>query len=154
MHDTLIIKVLLADDDKDDCFLFREALQEIPMASELKVVNNGEQLMHYLIDEAEELPTILFLDLNMPRKNGFSCLEEIKGNENLKQIPVIIFSTSYDAHVAELLFKKGAQHYISKPADFSQLIKIIEYSLKLILQEKTSSPLKGNFLLSNLKSTT
>ncbi|MCO4294656.1 response regulator [Solitalea sp. MAHUQ-68] len=154
MDDTSPIKVLLADDDKDDCFLFKEALEEVSLATQLKVVNNGEQLMHYLTKEAVEFPNVLFLDLNMPRKNGFACLEEIKSSENLMHIPVIIFSTSYDENIADRLFKKGAQHYICKPAEFSQLIKIIECSLKLILKEKTSSPLKENFLLSTLKLTT
>src|SRR5436190_20290480 len=89
------IGILLADDDKDDCFLFREALSELPVPTNLVTVHDGEQLMSYLTEHAKDLPDVLFLDLNMPRKNGFECLTEIKHTDTLKDLPVIMFSTSY-----------------------------------------------------------
>lgn len=146
------LNILLADDDKDDCLLFQDVLKELTMPTTFKAVHDGEQLMRHLKEATNELPTVLFLDLNMPRKNGFACLEEIKRCENLKKILVIIFSTSYDEKIADLLYKNAAHYYICKPADFSQLRKIIEHSLRLISKKKTSQPPKEKFLLNNLKS--
>src|ERR1041384_4215132 len=83
------IQILLSDDDKDDCFLFREALSELPHQTHLEIVNDGEQLMNYLHEHADRLPDVLFLDLNMPRKNGFECLSEIKHNDKLSSLPVV-----------------------------------------------------------------
>src|ERR1017187_552055 len=89
------IKILFADDDADDRFFFDKALKEIPIANHLTSVNDGEQLMNYLSGNSENIPDILFLDLSMPRKNGFECLVEIRQNEKFKDIKVIMFSTSY-----------------------------------------------------------
>jgi CheY-like chemotaxis protein len=132
------IQILLADDDKDDCFLFREALSELPIETNLETVHDGEQLMTYLNEHMENLPDVLFLDLNMPRKNGFECLSEIKFNDKLKQLPVIMFSTSYprDMHyeqdIMKLLYKIGAQDYIRKPENFNLLKQVIQTSLSKI----------------------
>lgn len=142
------IHILLGDDDKDDCLFFNEALEELQMSTRLTVVDNGEQLLSHL--QKEILPDVLFLDLNMPRKSGFACLEEIKGNESLKQIPVIIYSTSYEESIANELYKKGAHYYICKPGDFVDLKKIVKQALQLILTNRASQPTKEKFLLSNL----
>ena len=88
-----------------------------------------------LTKNSNEIFDVLFLDLNMPRKNGFACLEEIKLSEQLKSLPVIVFSTSYDQSVADLLNKNGVQYYICKPADFSELKEIIQQALMLIAQK-------------------
>ena len=85
--------ILLADDDKDDCMFFKEALQELELSTQLTTVYDGTQLMQYLTENTDQLPDVIFLDLNMPRKNGFTCLEEIMRNEKLKSLPVIMFST-------------------------------------------------------------
>jgi CheY-like chemotaxis protein len=129
------IRILLADDDKDDRFLFREALSELPVQADLITVHDGEELMNWLEENTSDLPDILFLDLNMPRKNGFECLTEIKQNEKLQKLPVIMFSTSYprDLHyeqdLMKLLYKIGAQEYIRKPDDFNQLKVVIHNAL-------------------------
>ena len=102
------LNLLLADDDTDDCIFFKEALKEFPLSTHLTTVHNGEQLMQLLTNETNELPHVLFLDLNMPRKNGFECLSEIKLNKKLKQLPVIIFSTSFEQDDVNLLYKNGA----------------------------------------------
>jgi CheY-like chemotaxis protein len=135
------IQILLADDDKDDCFLFREALSEIPVATNLETVHDGEQLMTYLNEHSENLPHVLFLDLNMPRKNGFECLSEIKFNDKLKDLPVIMFSTSYprDMHyeqdIMKILYKIGAMDYIRKPENFNQLKQVIHGKLVKIEEQ-------------------
>jgi CheY-like chemotaxis protein len=141
------LNILLADDDTDDCIFFKEALEELLLSTHLTTVNDGEQLMQLLNNETTELPHILFLDLNMPRKNGFECLSEIKLNEKLKQLPIIMFSTSFEQEVVNLLYKNGAQYFIRKPSEFSQFKKIIQQSLTLIEQGNISQPTRENFVL-------
>lgn len=138
--DTEKIHILLADDDKDDCFLFREALSELPVHTELTTVHDGEQLMNYLMENKHELPDVLFLDLNMPRKNGFECLTEIKHHDSLGSLPVIMFSTSYprdmgyEQDIIKVLYNIGAQDYIRKPEDFTKLKEVIHKMLLKIQQ--------------------
>jgi len=134
----LALNILLSDDDKDDRFFFNHALDKIPFETILTVVNDGEQLMSYLKAYSDELPDVLFLDLNMPRKNGFECLYEIKHNKKLKELPVIMFSTSYpfdsgyEKAMIKNLLKIGAFDYIRKPGDFDEMTKIILDSLLTI----------------------
>jgi CheY-like chemotaxis protein len=136
------LNILLADDDTDDCSFFKEAVEELLLSTQLTAVNDGEQLMQLLTNETNELPDVLFLDLNMPRKNGFECLSEIKGNQKLRQLPVIIFSTSFEQEVVNLLYKNGAQYFIRKPSEISQFKKIIHQTfITLII------PTRENFVL-------
>jgi len=141
------INILLADDDADDRIFFEEALEGYSLTTHLTAVHDGEQLMQLLTKDTNEVPHVLFLDLNMPRKNGFECLTEIKLNQKLKQFPVIIFSTSFEQEVVNQLYKIGAQYFIRKPAAFSQFKQIIQHTLQLIAQENISQPDRGNFVL-------
>lgn len=134
----------LADDDLDDCTFFKEALEKLPITTKLTIVNNGVQLMSLLNTTDFTLPDVLYLDLNMPHKNGLDCLQEMKSDERLKQIPIIIFSTSFDKEVVELLYEHGAHYYIRKPAEFQNLKNISSKSLDLISQSK---PTKENFII-------
>jgi CheY-like chemotaxis protein len=144
------IRILLADDDKDDRFLFREALSEVSLQTELETVHDGEQLMNYLEEHKDHLPDVVFLDLNMPKKNGFECLTEIKTHEKLENLPVIMFSTSYprDIHYEEdmikMLYKIGAYDYLRKPTDFSELKTIIRDTLEKIKDHKLNHKGKEN----------
>lgn len=141
------LSVLLADDDKDDCFLFEAVIEEIPLAVDLTVVHDGVELMELLANLHGKLPHILFLDLNMPRKNGFECLDDIRSNSKLSQLPVVIYSTSFDQEIANELYKKGADYYIQKPSSFSKLQKVIHQALIQISQEKQAQPPKEEFIL-------
>ena len=141
------LKILLADDDIDDCIFFKEALVELLLSTHLTTVNDGEQLMQLLTNETNVLPNVLFLDLNMPRKNGFECLTEIKLSKKLKQLPVIVFSTSFEQEVVNQLYKNGAQYFIRKPSEFSQFKNIIQLSLALITKENISQPTRENFVI-------
>jgi CheY-like chemotaxis protein len=146
---TTPLNLLLADDDPDDCIFFKDALEELPVSAKLTTVNDGVQLMQ-LLSKKEVLPDVLYLDLNMPRKNGFDCLAEIKMDEKLKQLPVIIFSTSFDKEVVNHLHEKGAHFYIRKPAEFTQLKKVIHKSLELIADANKQQPSIDKFLINNL----
>ena len=127
--------VLLADDDEDDCFFFQEALNELPASAHLTVVHDGEQLMQLLAKTTDSLPDVLFLDLNMPRKNGFECLLEIRSNEQLKQLPVVILSTSFDRAMADRLYRSGANCCMSKPSVHPELKSLIQQALTLVAQK-------------------
>ena len=140
------LNILLADDDTDDCFLFKEALEELPVKTELITVNDGVYLIQYLCQNENQLPHVLYLDLNMPRKNGFECLTEIKQHQKLNQIPVIIFSTSFDTEIVNLLYKHGAHYYIRKPAEFPKLSEILLKSIHLI-DTNNHQPAKEKFVL-------
>lgn len=129
------LNILLADDDTDDRQFFEKALMEIPIATHLNIVHDGEQLMSYLSENHNKLPDILFLDLSMPRKTGFECLAEIKENETLKNIPVFVFTTSFgrdadfERSLTNTLTNIGAEQYIRKPGDFEELKVIIRNAL-------------------------
>ena len=126
--------LLLADDDTDDCLFFEEVLEDLPFATSLCIVNDGVELMNFLTTRLDDLPDALFLDLNMPRKSGFECLTEIKLIDELKNLPIVIFSTSLDMAVVNQLYAKGANYYICKPGEFCSLKKVIEEAIELILQ--------------------
>ncbi len=148
------LNILLADDDKDDRLFFKMALDALTISTQLTTVVDGEKLMVYLSENARQLPDVLLLDLNMPRKNGFECLSEIKLNNTLKQLPVIIFSTSFEQEVINLLYQNGAQYFMRKPAEFLQLKKIIQQTVTLISKDlpvaqagNISQPTRENFVL-------
>jgi CheY-like chemotaxis protein len=136
------LNILLADDDTDDCLFFKKALEELQLSTHLINVHDGEQLMNFLSENSEHLPDVLFLDLSMPRKNGFECLSEIKENKKLKDLPVVIFSTSfpqdrnYEENMINTLSKMGAPHYIRKSSDFAQLKQIIHKTLIMVVGKK------------------
>ena len=118
------LNILLADDDEDDCMFFKRALDEMDLSTQFFAVHDGEQLIKHLSENLTHLPHIIFLDYNMPRKNGLECLHEIKNNNDLKHIPVVMFSTSNNWDTINSLFKSGAHVYIRKPSDFGQLKQV------------------------------
>ena len=146
------LNVLFADDDSDDRSFFEKALKEVAISTNLTTVNDGELLMKYLADNSEQLPNVLFLDLNMPRKNGFECLCEINENEKLKDLSVVIFSTSYpqdksyELGMISNLFNLGAHVYIRKPTDLNQLKQLLDHSLRMVV-EKVVSNIRLKYIL-------
>lgn len=141
------LHLLLADDDTDDRFFFNKALKVLSIPSDLVTVEDGAKLMAYLSDNSTQLPDVLFLDLNMPRKNGSECLEEIKCNELLKHLPVIIYSTSLHEDVADVLYKNGAHYYIRK-GGLAELEKTLQDVLTMIQDKKFTRPPRNKFILS------
>jgi CheY-like chemotaxis protein len=141
------LNIFLADDDKEDCLLFKEALEELSVSAKLTTFENGEQLIETLNKKQNKLPDVLFLDLNMPRKNGFVTLGEIKRNNELDSLPVIIFSTSFEQKQINQVFRDAAHYYIRKPTEFSELKKIINKALTLITQENNPLPGKEKFII-------
>jgi len=141
------LNLLLADDDIDDCFFFQEALEELPIPARLTTVHDGVQLMELLATIEKPLPDALFLDLNMPLKSGFDCLAEIKMMDTLTDLPVIVYSTSLNLEVIDLLYQKGVQYYICKPGEYDKLQKVIYEAVTLISQNKSIQPSRDSFIL-------
>ncbi len=139
------LNVLLADDDEDDRWLFEQALSDIKIKSNLSLYKNGKELMDYLKNMTRK-PHLIFLDLNMPVKNGMECLKEIRQDDNLKDIPIAIYSTSSSEKDIENTFINGANIYINKPNNFAALKKVVEKVLQLNWQYQTSNLNKENFL--------
>jgi CheY-like chemotaxis protein len=141
-----MINILLADDDKDDRFFFERALNDLPVFVQVKNVKDGEQLIQYLESNVSRLPDVLFLDLNMPRKNGSECLAEIKSHKQLKNLPVVIYSTALNETVVDILYKKGAHFYIRK-CELPELKKILNEILPAIADKKIRRPSRDEFVL-------
>jgi CheY-like chemotaxis protein len=135
LEKTIVTHILLADDDEDDRTLFMDALRELYSNVKLTTAKNGVDLMRLLESWKGSLPDVLFLDLNMPLKNGFECLDEIKAEERLSQLPVVILSTSSQKDTMEILFKKKASMYIKKPGTYPELRTAIEQTLNTHFRE-------------------
>lgn len=141
------LHILLADDDESDRFLFTEAFSELKITTIVSTVNNGIQLMEWLNMKNIRLPYLLFLDLNMPRKNGLECLKEIKSNKKLKDIFIAIYSTSDNEKDMENTFLYGANIYIIKPNDFNKLKQVLKKVVETAFQYQDQSMKRENFLL-------
>ncbi|WP_339839476.1 response regulator [uncultured Maribacter sp.] len=139
--------ILLVDDDKDDCDIFKEALDELGIAFILTVLHNGMELLDYLSSEVASYPDILFLDLNMPRKSGLECIKEMKSSTILSTIPIVIYSTSFNTHVVDELYDLSAHYYIQKPSSYKCLKKVINQAIHLISKENKTSITRANFVI-------
>lgn len=125
----MIRNIILTDDDADDCSLFSEALHEVYSDISLTIINDGVSLMKKLNHLVQQPPEVIFLDLNMPLKNGFECLQEIRNTPKFSNIPIIIYSTSSNKDIVEKTFQHGANFYICKPATYNALKKTIAHVL-------------------------
>ncbi|MEZ4877143.1 MAG: response regulator [Flavobacterium sp.] len=141
------LTITLADDDEDDRLFFQDAFEELKINTNVTTCNDGVELMEYLSNPDTTLPNILFLDLNMPRKNGFECLLEIKKESRFDNIAIAIYSTSSSEEDIENTFVHGANIYIKKPSDFATLKKVLSEVVTLNWQYHTSGLNKENFLL-------
>lgn len=141
------IHIILADDDEDDRLFFVDAFEELKINTKVKTLNDGVELINYLSQDDVQLPNVLFLDLNMPRKNGLECLEEIKANPKFDDIAIAIYSTSASEEDIENTFVQGANIYIKKPDDFGTLKKILSEVVTINWQYHTNGLNKDNFLL-------
>jgi CheY-like chemotaxis protein len=146
-HDYPFIRIILADDDPDDCFFFQEALRELDIPSDLDIVNNGEELIRHL-NLKEDLPDILFLDLNMPKKNGCACLREIRNDSRWKDLFVVMYSTTLDETIIQTLSANGANHFIQKPVLFNTLKRMIRRALEVALADKSNPQKSSAFVIS------
>lgn len=139
--------VLLADDDKDDIDDFMEAFNSLQLNIELHAVKNGIDLMEYLNDPSTKIPDLVFLDLNISKKSGLECLIEIRKIKQLKNLTIVIYSTSSSEKDMEDTFVNGANVYIKKPAHLTVLKKLLSQVLTINWQYHTSGLNRDNFLM-------
>ncbi len=127
---TKLIEILLAEDNDDDVVLIEEAFVEAKIANCLHVVRDGQEAIWYLRQEGEykdvSRPGLLLLDINMPKKNGFEVLKEIKADTALRRIPVIMLTTSNRDEDIIKSYDEGACTYIRKPVDFDRLKDVVK----------------------------
>lgn len=126
------IGILVADDDPDDRLFIKEAIEEVRLANDLTLVNDGVELMDYLHRRGEyeylsgyPLPGLILLDLNMPRKDGREALQEIKSHPDLRRIPVVVLTTSKADEDILRTYDLGANSFISKPVTFEKLVEVM-----------------------------
>lgn len=125
------ITILVADDDHEDCMLIKEAFNENRLVNNLIFVNDGEMLIQYLKHEGQfadqtthPRPGLILLDLNMPKKDGREALKEIKQDPKLKDIPVVVFTTSKAEEDIFKTYNLGVNSFITKPVTFDSLVSI------------------------------
>ncbi len=140
--------IYLADDDEDDRLFFQDALSEVCKEVQLTIAKDGVELMDILYLPPSPLPDVIFLDLNMPAKNGFECLEEIKKSELLKHLPIIIFSTTVQEDAVNKVYKEGANFYIRKPDNFNHLKKALKKVLSIDWLKEARQISKEQFIVS------
>ncbi|HVX26431.1 MAG TPA: response regulator [Parafilimonas sp.] len=119
------LSFFLVDDDTDDTSLFKEVLQEVNPSIIFNSAEDGQQALQFLKSSHDKLPDVIFLDLNMPRMSGKECLTEIKNDEKLHKIPVIMYTTSSQSKDIEETMQKGAICFITKPTNIKELKNIL-----------------------------
>jgi len=130
------VKILLADDDPEDRMIMADTFRELSLSHVIHFVENGENTLAYLetIRDNAGLPSLIILDLNMPRMNGTQTLKWLKANDRYRHIPVIIFSTSVNVIEMEECMKTGAASYIVKPVTYKECLDtaqtFYDFSLK------------------------
>jgi CheY-like chemotaxis protein len=122
----------MADDDADDRLLVSDALAECHSDERLRFVEDGEELMDYLLRQnqyaspgAAPRPGLVLLDLNMPRKDGREALREIRAHPELRRLPVVAFTTSNSDSDVTVLYDLGANSFVSKPVAFDALVSVL-----------------------------
>jgi CheY-like chemotaxis protein len=145
------IIILMADDDEDDRLMAKEAFEEAKLANELRFVLDGEELMDYLNHQGKysdpadaPRPGLILLDLNMPKKDGREALAEIKADPNLKQIPIVVLTTSKAEEDIYRTYDLGVNSFITKPVSFEGMVFVIttlaQYWFQIVqLPEKTAA---------------
>ena len=124
------IEILLVEDSLGDVRLIQEALQEAKVRNSMHVVGDGVEALAYLRRQGKYArathPGLILLDLNLPKKNGFEVLQEIKADEALKRIPVVVLTTSESEQDVVKSYELSANAYISKPVDLEQFLVVVK----------------------------
>ncbi|MBD2702801.1 response regulator [Spirosoma sp. BT702] len=123
--------ILIADDDADDRLFMERALRQSGYTHTIQFVEDGEELMEYLrhtgryTKETAPWPNLLVLDLNMPRKNGFQALKEIKDDMELRRLPVVVMTTSSADEDVLKTYHLGVNSFVTKPFNFNRLVEMV-----------------------------
>jgi CheY-like chemotaxis protein len=124
------IEILLVEDSKGDVGLIEEVFEEAKIRNNLHIAEDGEEAIQFLNNKGQFLdaprPDIILLDLNLPKKDGREVLEEVKGDDNLKNIPIVVLTTSKAEEDILRSYNLHANAYITKPVDFNQFLKVVK----------------------------
>jgi two-component system, response regulator len=124
------MEILLVEDNEDDILLEQEALADAKLVNLMYVVRDGDEAIAYLRRQGKyqdaQVPGLILLDINMPRKNGFEVLNEIKADPTLMHIPVVMLTTSDSEADIVKSYAKGACSYITKPMDFDKFQEVVK----------------------------
>ena len=140
------LRILMADDDPDDRLLIQEAMDEAGLNSQMDFAVDGEDLLDRLhkrgdyTDTTEPLPDLLLLDLNMPRKDGRECLEEIRAEASLCHLPVVVLTTSSAQEDVMRCYRLGANSFVSKPVNFDGMVELVRNLLAYWSQSSVRLP--------------
>jgi len=141
------LHIVLAEDDRDDRMFFKSAFKGLKIDNKLTICEDGLSLMDYLTT-ADPLPHILFLDLNMPGKNGMECLKELRANSRYNDLSIAIYTSLRSPGINEEVLIEGANIFIRKPNDPDALKKILTEVVYINWQYLTDGLSKQNFMLS------
>lgn len=142
------LKIILAEDDTEDQEIFIDALGETDVPSEVTTVENGQELLDNLRDESQPNPDMIFIDINMPVKGGMKVLEEIKKDDELRDIPTVMLSTWDHPSYIEDSFDKGADLYVQKPSSFAGFVLVLRKVFLLHWAKALLGPVKSIFFVS------
>lgn len=131
--DRIPLTILMADDDDDDRLMAREALEEAHLSNDIYFVENGEELLDYLHHRGKYInpvdsppPGLILLDLNMPKKDGREALKEIKTDQSLMHIPIVVLTTSKAEDDIVKTYRLGVNSFITKPVSFEGLVDVMK----------------------------
>ncbi len=139
--------IILADDDVDDYDFFKEAMQSVVPGLNISRAFDGADLVRILEKSSDALPDLIFLDLNMPCRNGFESLAVIRKNEKWINIPVIIYSTSAFPDQIDNTYKLGANLYVQKPDDFAAIVAIGKKIFSINFDDLLCRPAKDDYFI-------
>ena len=139
------LRVLFVDDDTDESYLFNEALEHAGLDIELSRAKNGNDLLTFLHNEPL-LPDLVFIDLNMPYKDGLEALTEIRKQHKFKELPLVIYSTIKNDQQIDSSYEHGANLFVVKPDDFEGMVKVVK-KICTIDWKNFATPKREDFLI-------
>jgi len=140
-----ILHVLFVDDDSDESYLFNEALEQSGLTIKLSRAKDGNDLLNFL--QTQPLPDIVFIDLNMPYKDGLEALIEIRKDSKFEKLPLVIYSTTKNSNHIDATYKHGASLFVVKPNTFDGMVEVVR-KVCTIDWENFSTPEREGFLIS------
>lgn len=130
MKEKQVLDILLVDDSENDIMIIKDAFEQAKILNIVDVVNDGNQALDYLYKRGDfqeaKTPGLVLLDINMPKKNGFEVLEDLKSDDKLKSIPIVMLTTSTRDEDIVKSYSYGACSYVTKPVQFQELQKIVQ----------------------------
>jgi DNA-binding response OmpR family regulator len=144
-----VLSILLTDDNVNEHLFFKYAIKNINENIKVQSFSSGKVLLDYLNDGTSPLPDILFLDVNMPLKNGTECLAEIRAMKDLTELPIVMYSTSDSAEDVDKAYENGANLYVKKPIGIDELRQMLSKVFDIYQENKLKPGSRNEFLVSS-----